>query len=262
MIIEIVIVGILLMVAIFYSGMIDTRQFLSEDNGYLVSLKEKDYDFYVIARYGDTVNPNTLFVARLRNALYGTLVLLFFIVTKFSFVNFIALLVVSFLLFKYPYMSLKSYYKKYMHQIDQLLPYYLKTLEILCQNYTVPVALSRSIDDAPDIFKPGLREMIAKIDAGDSSITPYMDFAIKYPVRDSMRMMRLLYRLGLGAQENKYQQLLIFSKSVSSLQNKAREVKYKNRLASMEKRTMVMLVVTGGGTMAILLLSMLMLFGG
>jgi hypothetical protein len=148
-----------------------------------------------------------------------------------------------------------------MAQIDLLLPYYLKNLEILCQNYTVPVAISRSIDQAPDVFKPGLREMVAKIDAGDSSIQPYMDFAITYPVRDSMRMMRLLYRLGLGAQENKYKQLLIFSKSVSSLQNKAREVKYKQRLDVMEKKTMVMLVVTGGGTMGILLLAMLMSFG-
>ena len=121
--------------------------------------------------------------------------------------------------------------------------------------------MRESIESAPDVFKPGLREMIAKIDAGDSSIQPYMDFATTYPVRDSMRMMRLLYRLGLGAQENKYKQLLIFSKSVSSLQNKAREVKYKNRLDTMEKKTMVMLVVTGGGTMVILLLSMLMLFG-
>ena len=148
-----------------------------------------------------------------------------------------------------------------MAQIDLLLPYYLKNLEILCQKYTVPVALARSIDNAPDVFKVGLRKLIAKIDAGDSSIQPYMDFAIEYPVRDSMRMMRLLYRLGLGAQENKYKQLLIFSKSVSSLQNKAREVKYKQRLDAMEKKTMVMLVVTGGGTMGVLLLSMLMLFG-
>ena len=129
--------------------------------------------------------------------------------------------------------SVLRYYKKYMHEIDQMLPYYLKSLEILCQNYTVPVAISRSIDDAPDIFKPGLKDMIARIDAGDSTIKPYMDFAIKYPVRDSMRMMRLLYRLSLGAQENKYQQLLMFSKSVSNLQNKAREVKYKNRLSNM-----------------------------
>ena len=104
--------------------------------------------------------------------------------------------------------------------------------------------------------------MIAKIDAGDSTIIPYMDFAQEYPVRDSMRMMRLLYRLGLGAQENKYKQLLMFSKSVSSLQNKAREVKYKQRLGVMESKTMVMLVVTGGGTMLVLVMSMMMGFGG
>ena len=139
--------------------------------------------------------------------------------------------------------------------------YYLKGLEILCQNYTVPVALARSIEDAPEIFKPGLRSMIEKINNGDSSIQPYMDFANQYPVRDSMRMMRLLYRLGLGAQENKYQQFTMFSKSVSSLQNKAREDKYKQRLSVMEKKTMIMLVVTGGGTMIILVFAMLLMMG-
>jgi hypothetical protein len=138
-----------------------------------------------------------------------------------------------------------------------MLPYYLKGLEILIQHYTVPVALARSINDAPDIFKPGLREMIAKIDAGDSSIDPYMDFANQYPVRDSMRMMRLLYRLGLGDQENKQEQLVMFSKTVSTLQNKAREQKYKERLETMENKTMQMLFVTGGGILLLLLFSML-----
>jgi hypothetical protein len=148
-----------------------------------------------------------------------------------------------------------------MSKIDQMLPYYLKGLEILCQNYTVPVALARSIEDAPEIFKPGLRVMIEKINNGDSSIQPYMDFANQYPVRDSMRMMRLLYRLGLGAQESKYQQLTMFSRSVSSLQNKAREDKYKQRLSVMEKKTMFMLVATGGGTMVILLFAMMTMMG-
>ena len=56
--------------------------------------------------------------------------------------------------------------------------------------------------------------MISKIDSGDSSIQPYMDFAVQYPVRDSMRMMRLLYRLGLGSQEKKQERLLMFSRTV------------------------------------------------
>ena len=259
---SILIIGLFL-VAIFYTETIDTKKFFDTDDGYLLYFKEKDYDFLLITKYGEKVKPNQVFMGRIKNAFYVFLMLFTMMALSgsVSFLNVVMLLVVAYVVFKSGYSSLKSYYKKYMAQIDLLLPYYLKNLEILCQNYTVPVAIARSIESAPDVFKVGLRQMVAKIDAGDSSIQPYMDFAIMYPVRDSMRMMRLLYRLGLGAQDNKYKQLLLFSKSVSSLQNQAREVKYKQRLDAMEKKTMVMLVVTGGGTMAILLLSMLMLFG-
>ena len=72
------------------------------------------------------------------------------------------------------------------------------------------------ITTSPDIFKPGLRKLTAAIEAGDPSVDPYMAFAQEYPVRDSMRMMRLLYRLGLGSQENKQEQLMMFSRTVSS----------------------------------------------
>ena len=99
--------------------------------------------------------------------------------------------------------------------------------------------------------------MIQKIEAGDSSIEPYMEFAREYPVRDSMRMMRLLYRLGLGEQEKKHEQLLTFSKSVSALQIKAREMKYVSRLEHMEKKTMIMLVCTGGSGLIILLIAII-----
>ena len=82
-----------------------------------------------------------------------------------------------------------------------------------------------------------------------------MDFAKEYPVRDSMRMMRLLYRLGLGEQEKKHEQLISFSKSVSNLQAKAREDKYKLRLTRMENQTMKMLMCTGGSCLVLLLIS-------
>ena len=71
-----------------------------------------------------------------------------------------------------------------------------------------------------------------------------------------MRMMRLLYRLGLGSNEDKHEQIMMFSRTVSQLQAKAREQKYKDRLESMEKRTMMMLFVTGGGVLLVLFMSM------
>ena len=87
-----------------------------------------------------------------------------------------------------------------------------------------------------------------------------MDFAKEYPVRDSMRMMRLLYRLSLGSQERKQEQLLTFSRNISSLQQKARENRYKARLETMESKTRVMLVSTTIGVMILLVISIMMIF--
>ena len=101
--------------------------------------------------------------------------------------------------------------------------------------------------------------MIKQINDGDDSINPYMNFAKTYPVRDSMRMMRLLYRLSLGRQEHKQEQLLTFSKTISNLQQKARELKYKQRLEKMESKTMKMLITTGLGVMVLLIFAVLML---
>ena len=176
------------------------------------------------------------------------------------FLNLVLSIVVGVAVFKLPYTQLKSYYKQHLHEIDVMLPYYLKSLEILIQHYTVPVAIGKSIADAPEIFKPGLRKLIDRINAGDSTVDPYMEFANTYPVRDSMRMMRLLYRLGIGSQERKQERLMMFSRTVSSLQNKARETKYKERLNHMESQTMIMLVVTGVGVMLVILISMMMMF--
>jgi len=257
----ILIIAGLVTFALVYTKTVDGNQFLEENDIYIKMLKEKDWDFYVNAKYGDKVNADELFNKRIRDTFMYSAIIMLLLFTNFTFLNFVCMMLIVVLIYKMPYSNLRSYYKKYMSKIDQMLPYYLKGLEILCQNYTVPVALARSIEDAPDIFKPGLRTMVEKINNGDSSIQPYMDFANQYPVRDSMRMMRLLYRLGLGAQENKYQQLIMFSKSVSSLQNKAREDKYKQRLSVMEKKTMIMLVITGGGTMVVLLMAMMFLMG-
>jgi len=177
--------------------------------------------------------------------------------TELNFINVLLAFIIGFVVFKMPYTQLQKHYKNNLYRIDQMLPYYLKGLEILVQHYTVPVAIRKSIETAPEIFKPGLETLIDRIEQGDSSVDPYMEFAKEYPVRDSMRMMRLLYRLGLGSQENKQEQLMMFSRTVSTLQNKAREQKYQDRLNKMESQTMTMLVCTGAGILLLLLISMM-----
>ncbi|HIQ64432.1 MAG TPA: hypothetical protein IAC85_01710 [Candidatus Faecenecus gallistercoris] len=254
---EIIIIGGILLFVLLYNQTIDGQKFIRDNEKYFQMLKEDDYEFLVYAKYGESVDVNTLFNKRITYGFVTIVIFLFIFLTDLNLINIILSIVVGFVVFKMPYNSLRSFYKQHLHDIDVMLPYYLKGLEILVQHYTVPVALGKSIEDAPDIFKPGLRTLISRIDAGDSSIDPYMEFANTYPVRDSMRMMRLLYRLGIGSQEKKQERLLMFSRTVSNLQNKARETKYKERLNHMEGQTMYMLVATGGGVMVLILVSMM-----
>ena len=255
---EFILIAIIILFILEYTKRIDTKKFIGETEPYFRFLMEDDYKFLLSVKYGSDIDVNKLFGQRVRNGVLTIIVLVFvFLLSNFSFMNLLISFIIGYLVFKLPYTQLQKYYKANLNKIDQMLPYSLKSLEILIQHYTVPVALRKSIETAPEIFKSGLVTLVDKIEAGISTVDPYMDFAKEYPVRDSMRMMRLLYRLGLGSQENKQEQLLLFSRTVSTLQNKAREQKYKERLDKMESKTMAMLTTTGIGILLLLLYSMM-----
>lgn len=254
---EMAIIAVIIYVIMFSTGQINFNKLISDNEALFKKLKEDDWDFYVRARYGNAANPDLLYNKRIKNGLITIMVLLMLLIGKLSIITVVICFAGGYFMFKMGYMDIKSYYKKHIHQIDAMLPHYLKSIEILIQHYTVPVALGKSMADAPEIFKDGLQDLINSINSGDDSITPYMEFAKMYPVRDSMRMMRLLYRLSIGRQDRKQEQLLSFSKSISSLQQKARDTRYKNRLEKMEGMTMKMMIFTGIGVMILLILAVL-----
>ncbi|MCI7332361.1 MAG: hypothetical protein MSH48_01680 [Mollicutes bacterium] len=261
---EIFIVGVIIILLFNYLGTFNFNKFVDDNKVLFSKLKEDDYDFLLVSRYGEKVDVNQMYQKRVKTAIITFLLGLILAITSVQSLNFaiklVLVFVASYLMFKSDYNKVKNFYKVHLHDINLKLPYYLKSLEILIQHYTVPVAITRSLETAPEMFKPGLRDLIASIDAGDSTIEPYMAFARRYPVRDSMRMMRLLYRLSLGSQERRQEQLIVFSRTISNLQNKSRETKYKERLEKMEKKTMTMLTSTGAGVMVILVLAIFQMF--
>ena len=261
---EIFIVGVIIILLFNYLGTFNFNKFVDDNKVLFSKLKEDDYDFLLVSRYGEKVDVNLMYQKRVKTAIITFLLGLILAITSIQSLNFaiklVLVFIASYFMFKSDYNKVKNFYKVHLHDINLKLPYYLKSLEILIQHYTVPVAITRSLETAPEMFKPGLRDLIASIDAGDSTIEPYMAFARRYPVRDSMRMMRLLYRLSLGSQERKQEQLIVFSRTISNLQNKSRETKYKERLEKMEKKTMTMLTSTGAGVMIILVLAIFQMF--
>ena len=120
--------------------------------------------------YGDGLDPDVLFRKRIRNGLIVIVLMLFVFISSMNGVKVVFSFVGGFVVFKLDYLNLKKFYKAHLQTIDSMLPHYLKGLEILIQHYTVPVAIGKSISDAPEIFRDGLVDMINKINAGDSTI--------------------------------------------------------------------------------------------
>ena len=150
---EIAVVGTLIVLICVSRGMIDGNKFVQDNSAVFKLLKESDYDFLVKAKYGDEVDSDVLFEKRIQNALIVLVLLVVIFISSLNFINLIACFAGAFFVFKSGYSNVKSYYKKHLHEIDLLLPYYLKSLEILIQHYTVPVAMGKSMNDAPEIFK-------------------------------------------------------------------------------------------------------------
>lgn len=249
----------ILVIILIANGVLTTDGISKEIVPIFKFMMEKDYPFLLEIRYGGGIDVNALFGKRLFNfgLTFAFMILILALLNQLTLIYALVAVLVAFLMYKDPYNKLKSYYKRNLNYINQMLPYYLKSLEILVQHYTVPVAIAKSVSSAPHVFQEGLKQLVKRIDEGDSSVDPYMEFAKTYPVRDSMRMMRLLYRLSLGSQESKQEQLALFSRNVSVLQNKAREQKYQARLDKMEGKTMIMLTCTGGGILALLMFAMM-----
>ena len=69
MFVEIFLVGAILVFILYYNGSISGNKFTDDNKDILLSMKESDYDFLLIAKYGDRVyDPNAVFMKRVKNA--------------------------------------------------------------------------------------------------------------------------------------------------------------------------------------------------
>ena len=67
--IEIIIVAAIVFGIMTVTGQISINQLISDNQILFMKLKEKDWDFFVRAKYGNNINPDILFNKRIKNAL-------------------------------------------------------------------------------------------------------------------------------------------------------------------------------------------------
>lgn len=87
---EIMVVGILMVIMLVANGKIDGNKFVKDNSRIFQLLREDDFNFLVMAKYGDQADADVLFNKRVKDGLF-TLVFVFFIMlmmTKtLSFLN-------------------------------------------------------------------------------------------------------------------------------------------------------------------------------
>jgi hypothetical protein len=122
-----IVLGITVFILI-YRGTVNADDMYKENKEFINLIKEKDYDFYAQAKYGSDVDVDALFLKRLKTSGIVFIICLAFVLFNFSWINLIIGVLVAGVIFKSDYTNLKSYYKRNLIRIDQLLPYYLKSI--------------------------------------------------------------------------------------------------------------------------------------
>ena len=131
---EIFAVGIIIFFVFSYIGTFNVNTFIDDNKALFEKLREDDYNFLLIAKYGEQVDCNAKFNQRVKTSLVVFLIGMFFAITSVSNVNFavklVIVLFITYLIYKDDYNRVKNYYKVHLHDINLKLPYYLKSLEI------------------------------------------------------------------------------------------------------------------------------------
>lgn len=101
MYIEMLIIAIIVIYMFMVNGKINKDNIFSNNSKLCNLLKEKDYDFLLIAKYGDRVyDPNEVFMKRIRNGLIVAAALIFLFLSQMSYLTVIAAIVVGYLVYK------------------------------------------------------------------------------------------------------------------------------------------------------------------
>ncbi len=210
-------------ISLWYLNMYDYEKLSKEFELVKNRIIENNYEFYVSKVNDKGLNKN------LKDRIVYSLFILI-LVLMISDTNIILSLICFVLSYKANYYFMKNKYFKLVKKTNAMFPYYLNNLAILVHQNAVLIALNKSIELAPHIFKDDLKELVKQAHNESTSIDPYLKFAKKFEnIDDITRVMRTLYNLGFKASNR---DIMITSLSKITNEKLANQIKidYKKEL--------------------------------
>lgn len=142
-----------------------------------------------------------------------------------------AVLVIFFI--KSPALGKKEVRKQIQRMIEINYPEWLLQVSLYLATENVPVAMTKSYEEAPAIIKPALFKMLKELDAAPASSEPYNNFLKEFNVDGVEESMTALYSLATSEGGDITDEFSNLIRRNSELNNKAEKLKNEDKLYMM-----------------------------
>jgi len=186
-------------IVVFWCLLLINRDVLS------VLVKEKDVD--QLLKMTTNIPSKKFQDKRLLQSLSVVLLIVLSIYLQWQLLYVLVWVVVAIILYKLPYIQLKSNFKRKVKQLKYEFPIWLRQLQILLQNNTVVVSLQHSQKFAPEIIRNHLAEFTNKLKSDPQNLRTYIEFLEEYECVEVERAMKLLYRYNTVGKQDSMKQL-------------------------------------------------------
>ncbi len=142
-----------------------------------------------------------------------------------------AVLVIFFI--KSPALGKKEVRKQIQRMIEISYPEWLLQVSLYLATENVPVAMTKSYEEAPGIIKPALFKMLKELDADPASSEPYNNFLREFNAGGVEESMTALYSLAESEGGNIDDEFSNLISRNNELSNKAEKLKNEDKLYMM-----------------------------
>lgn len=192
-----------------------------------VSLKsaQKDYHQYIEFDPKEGMTKSLIIAA-----ITGTIFIGLYCLVR-SFVILLIGLVIALMLLRIHEIHHKLLYKILKKQIEIAVPFWIMNVALLLQSRGVRTAIKDSYDDAPNILKPALNELILGLEAYPDDRTSYDLFLQEFGIKEVSECMTTLYTIANGTVNDYNDALMDVVKNSNILMDRSESLRNKDKTA-------------------------------
>ena len=198
---------------------------LNDVNDIDINKAQKDYHSYI--EFDPKKGAATSLIIA---AFVATLVIIIYAINQQLYFLLGGMILVIFLMRIHEFMH-RSLYKSLKKKIEIAVPYWIMNVALLLQSQSVRSAIKSSYNDAPNILKPALDELLLGLEEFPDDFKSYDLFLKEFNITEVSECMQILYSLSTGASKDDISLLTDIIGKSTIMMDRSEDLKIKDRTA-------------------------------